>query len=454
MSEHSSSSSNAAGSTATPPSDISPAPTAPTPLVVPPHRDVYIAEDGVRCIGKPIKKQRAPAPLVLYLEKVDLGGGKTLEGSKDEGKRVLRFEVMVESRSLKVGYVEVACKGEVKRSKEMEVALKLACHDLRSAKVHIQRLNERGGSSVEITLEAVEKGADTPTLIFTVDTRESSSFDSYALERVKSTFKEWARRERFPTTIDLTRALPVPAADSALVHLPPPASFDPNEPTTWFPPFVPRKEKEKKKKRERQLESEPEPEPEFEQEEDDDDSDWVEDSKAGASKKKAPAVLNSPSDLEDGGPTSSRRTKRKSIPSRSLRELSIEEQEEEEVARLLGPAGGAIIAKGDADDVHEPSPKKPKKQASATANGKEKEGAPAPRKGYKADLMNQTAALSKRLHESEQKVAQLEETAARVPALEEAVAMLPALVARLGQVEAELARLRPERGESVAMEDA
>jgi hypothetical protein len=138
MSEHSSSSGDAAGSRTTPPSDVSPAPTAPAPAgaPVPLHRDVYLAADGTRCIGKPGKKEKPLAPLVLYLDKVDLGGeGKTLEGSKDDGQRALRFELQVESRSLRIGYVQTKVKGEVKRSKEMEAELQLASHDLRSAKV-------------------------------------------------------------------------------------------------------------------------------------------------------------------------------------------------------------------------------------------------------------------------------------------------------------------------------
>lgn len=138
MSEHSSSSGDAAGSPTTPPSDVSPAPTgAAAAPPVPLHLDVYLAADGTRCIGRLNKKEKALAPLVLYLDKLDLGEGKTLEGSKlkDDGQRALRFELQVESRSLRVGYVKVALKGETKRSKEMEVELQLACHDLRSAKV-------------------------------------------------------------------------------------------------------------------------------------------------------------------------------------------------------------------------------------------------------------------------------------------------------------------------------
>lgn len=134
MSEHSSSSGDAAGSPTTPPSNVSPAPTAPAATLAL-HRDVYLAADGTRCIGRPNRKEKSLAPLILYLNKVDMGEGKTLEGGKEHGRSVLRFELQVESRRIRVGYVETAVKGEVRRSKEMKVELQLTSHDLRSAKV-------------------------------------------------------------------------------------------------------------------------------------------------------------------------------------------------------------------------------------------------------------------------------------------------------------------------------
>lgn len=116
-----------------------------------------------------------------------------------------------------------------------------------------------------------------------------------------------------------------------------------------------------------------------------------------------------------------------------------------------------IADAGDRDkDAYEPSPKKPKKLATA---GKGKDTGP-PGKGTKADLVKQLAhytaqitSLSMRLDESDHKLARLEETAAKVPALEQAVAVLLALLERVGHLEAELAQLRPERAEAVAMEE-
>lgn len=218
------------------------------------------------------------------------------------------------------------------------------------------------------------------------------------------------------------------------------------------------------------------PEAESEQ---DDDADWVDDSAAAR-----PVRHNSSADVEEYGaanfsPSSRRRAKRKSIPSHSMKELSVEEQEEaDEVAMLAGPSrgeqhfehretavtdllssSGTASTAADRDtDAYQPSPKKAKKQQAI--NDTEKDAAP-PRKGTKADLVNQLdtfsaqiRSLSQRLEESEQKVARLEETAADVPALTQAVATLPNLMARLDNMEAELGRSRPDSGKAEEMDEA